>query len=103
MRKFIIKKTKGKGKGLFSARDIKKGELIAKGNYTKLKKWTPKEIKESGIDSDHWDYVGKGKYILDCSPVSYMNHSCEPNCITKYRSMQVYEVHAYKNIKNGKN
>ncbi|HDQ60078.1 MAG TPA: SET domain-containing protein-lysine N-methyltransferase [Candidatus Woesearchaeota archaeon] len=101
MKKFIIRKTKGKGKGLFAARDIKKDELIAKGNYNKLKKWTPKEIKECRIDSDHWDYAGRGKYVLDNSPVSYINHSCEPNCITKYKSMQVYEVRTYKDIKKG--
>ena len=66
-----------------------------------LKKWSLKEIEESGIDSEHWDYVGRGKYVLDKSPHAYMNHSCDPNCIIKHENMKVKYVYARRDIKKG--
>ena len=94
-----IKRSKIQGKGLFTTQDIKKGTLIIHLDLTKLKTYTLKEIKSSGIDSEHWDYVGRGKYVLDESLAAYMNHSCEPNCIIQMRTIAIKDIYALVDIK----
>lgn len=98
----IVKDAGGKGKGLFANRNFKKGEIILFNDLTKIKKrFTLKEIKESSIDSEHWDYVGRGKYVLDYSPESYVNHSCDPNAYVEFKTLGKKYLIALKPIKKG--
>jgi len=102
MNNVVVKKAGKKGKGLFAARDFEKGQIILHNDMTKIKKkYTIKEIRESGIDSDHWDYIGRGKYILDYSPESYVNHSCDPNSYIEFKKIGKTELIAKKPIKKG--
>ncbi|MGB3478452.1 MAG: SET domain-containing protein-lysine N-methyltransferase [bacterium] len=94
-----IGKSKIQGKGLFATTDIKKGTHIFHLNLTGLKTYTSKEIAASGIDSEHWDYVGHSRYVLDNSPAAYMNHACDPNCIVKMRTIAIKDIYALKDIK----
>lgn len=85
-------------------KDIKKGELILIRNYRKLKKYTPEEIfknKKFKKKSDHSDHIGGNLYVLDFSPHSYSNHSCNPNSILKHTSKLVSKVYAKRIIKKG--
>ena len=48
------------------------------------------------------DYVGEDRYVIDNSPASYMNHSCEPNCVCKDgKLLRKKYVYALRDIKFG--
>jgi hypothetical protein len=97
-----LKPTSGTGHGVFAARSIKQGELIFHIDLRSLVKMTPAEIDaHPELDGDHSDYVGRGKYVVDDSPASYMNHSCDPNCYYKMRSIAVKDVYALRDIEEG--
>ena len=108
MKKLIIKRAGKKGKGLFAGRGFKKGELILKHDLKKLKRYSLKQIGElvkkgkiTKEESEHSDYVGRGKYVIDFHPFSYINHSCEPNVLIRHRTMSEREVFAMRDIKKG--
>ena len=79
----IVKKSKISKKGVFAARDFKKGEVVLK--------WKPKILGKSKIeelrdDQKHYIHkVGKNKYFLMQSPEKFVNHSCEANTRVKNR------------------
>lgn len=102
MKDYIIKKTKDKGLGVFALRDFKRGEHVFHVDLTKLKRYTVKEIEGNpGLGGDHSDYVGHGKYVVDHSPASYMNHSCDPNCFVKMKTIAIKDVYALRDIRTG--
>lgn len=78
---FEIRKIKNKRKGVFATRKILKGEHIFHKDLTKLPSYTLDEISKHPLweeYSDHSDYLGNGKYVIDISTTSYINHSCDP-------------------------
>ncbi|MBW3003510.1 SET domain-containing protein [Candidatus Woesearchaeota archaeon] len=102
MKYYTIKNINGKEKGLFAAKDISKGDIILKVNFSSKRAFTLNEIaNHPKRHSEHWDYVGRGKYVLDFSPYSFVNHSCEPNCATKYHSITKKSLVALRDIKKG--
>lgn len=102
MKNFIIKETKNKGLGVFTSKNSKKGSHIFHINLTKLKKYSLNEIEENpNLDGDHSSYVGHGKYIMDYSSPSYLNHSCDPNCYIKMKTIALRDVYALRDIKRG--
>lgn len=98
MKSFVIKNAGSKGKGVFVTRNICKGEHVIKCDLTKLKEYKVEDIE---IESDHWDEAGGGKWVLDYSPASYINHSCDPNCYTKYYTLKKKDIVAMRDIKKG--
>ncbi|MFH0819503.1 MAG: SET domain-containing protein [bacterium] len=78
---YDIKKSKINKKGVFAAKDFKKGEIVLK--------WTPKflgkaEVEKLRNNQKHYIYkVGKDKYLLMQSPEKLVNHSCEANTQSK--------------------
>ena len=50
---------------------------------------------------NHCDYVGHGKYVIDLSPESYMNHSCDPNCYVIMKTIAINDIYALRDIKEG--
>jgi SET domain-containing protein len=77
MKDVIVKKSPLHGKGVFAARDFKKGELILKWNLSNI--LTKKQMEKlSKKEKDHVDKYGK-KYILHGTPERFVNHSCKPN------------------------
>jgi len=99
---YEIRETEGKGWGLFATRDIEKGERILRIDMRSLKSYTLHELEEhEELDGDHADHVGHGKYVIDHSPGSYMNHSCDPSCYYKMRSIAVKDVYAARDIREG--
>jgi len=79
----IVKKSKIDKKGVFAARNFRKGEIVLK--------WNPEILKKSEVDNlsdklKHYVYggkVGKGRYFFMQPPERYINHSCEANTKTK--------------------
>ncbi|MFA5029562.1 MAG: SET domain-containing protein [Patescibacteria group bacterium] len=99
---FTIKKTKGNGRGVFALTDIKKGRHVIRCDLTKLKTYSLEKLKKHPQRrSDHWDEAGRGKWVLDFSPASYVNHSCDPNCLTKYYTLKKKDIVARRDIKSG--
>jgi len=102
MEDYEIKKTRGKGLSVFAARDFREGEHIFQEDLTKLEKHTVAEIDaHPEWDGDHSDYVGHGKYAISHTPVSYMNHSCDPNCYVKMRTIAKKDIYAMRDIRKG--
>ena len=98
--------TKKKGTGLFTKKGIKKGELLLQVDMSKMPRYTIEEIRElcekdPEINGDHSNYVGHGKYVVEDTLASYMNHSCDPNTIYKMHSIAVYDVIAIRDIQAG--
>lgn len=106
MKLFTIKKAGKKGRGVFAIRNIKKGKHIIHCSLSRLKAYSEKDIPKHPLAknpkyADHWDEVGRGKWVLDTSPASYINHSCNPNCITKYYTFKKKDLIALRDIKKG--
>jgi SET domain-containing protein len=102
MAKCAVRGTEGKGQGLFATRDIHKGEHILRIDLRPLTRYTLQQLEDHGeLDGDHADYAGRGKYVIDHSAGSYMNHSCDPNCIYDMTSIVVKDVYAARDIRAG--
>ena len=106
MKPYEIKKSVGKGTGLFATKNIKQSTVIFRVDLTKLPKYTIKQIEEQhrlhpDLPADHEDYIGNSKYIIDLSPASYMNHSCDTNTYYEYKVIGKIKVIALRDIKKG--
>ncbi|MFH1029797.1 MAG: SET domain-containing protein [bacterium] len=77
MADIIVKKSKIRGKGVFAARNFKKGEVVIKWEWKKV--FSKDEVKK--LPEEIVKYISKynGKYILMGEPERYVNHSCEAN------------------------
>jgi SET domain-containing protein len=75
MRATIIKDSEIEGRGVFAARDFKKGETVLV--------WCPKLIsldEAESLSEAEKNFLIKGsKNLLMQPPERYVNHSCEPN------------------------
>jgi len=100
MKKHIVKKVGGKGKGLFSYKDIKEDEVLFKVDLSKQKSYALEEIDKMS-NNNHADYVGRGRYVISFHPYSYMNHSCNPNIVVKHTSIAKSTFIALRDIKKG--
>ncbi len=80
-----VKDAKGKGKGIFTKRNFKKGEFIFR--YKRSRIVTRKGLRKlTEWESDHIDELDNDKFEILSSPACYVNHSCDPNAIKKRRS-----------------
>src|SRR3989344_24875 len=81
MKSVIVKKTKRKDKGVFAAREFKKGEIILK--------WHPKilssyQSQQLGSKLKHYlCQISKNRFYLMQPPERYINHSCDSNSRVK--------------------
>ena len=96
----VLKETENKGVGVFATRLIKQGEHLFHLDLRKLRAYSVPEL-EGHPEGDHADYVGRGKYVIDHSPASYMNHSCDPNCYCKMKAIGVKDIYAARDIEPG--
>jgi SET domain-containing protein len=100
--KYIVKSAGKKGKGLFANRNIRKGESIMRVDLSKDKSYTREQIDSNPkLQSDHCDYVGRGRYTISFHPYSYMNHSCNPNVLVKHKSITKSNFIALRDIREG--
>lgn len=95
MENVIIKKSKIHRKGVFAARNLKKGEIVLKWKGNKF--FTKSEFNKLPKKKlTHIVCLKRNKYILMRSPEKYVNHSCNANTFPKNRCDIVV-----KNIKKG--
>lgn len=73
----IIKFSKIHGKGVFAARDFKKGEKVTCWDASKT--LTKEEYNKLSPKEKDYIPIVKGRYIIAQSPEKYVNHSCNPN------------------------
>lgn len=80
-RSLIIKKSKLAGKGVFANRKFKKGEVVIKWSLDKIFTRSASEL----LPEKEKDFLVKkgNKFILMQPPARYVNHSCEPNTLSK--------------------
>ena len=107
-KKVVVRKAGKKGKGVFALKDFKQGEVILRNDVTKKKRYSLKEMdklikegKMSEEDTEHCDYIGYGKYVIDFSPLSYVNHSCDPKAYVEFKRLGKQKLIAIKQIKKG--
>lgn len=94
-KKIEVKKSEIHGKGIFSAKNLKKGEsvFVIKG---KERKFLVKS-QEDALFGSNWIGVGKNIWIDVAAPAVYLNHSCEPNVGIRGKVVVV----ALKDIRKG--
>ena len=75
----IVKESKIHGKGVFAARDFKKGEVVIDWS-TCTETLTKEQVDELSDTKKRYVSCLRGeKYVLFKSPGKYVNHSCDPN------------------------
>lgn len=83
------------GKGVYAARDFRKGEIVIR--YA-LKKLTQLEFDNLPEDEKEFTHTNKGAMYLYSVPERYVNHSDDPNTYQDHgRKCDV----ALRDIKNG--
>lgn len=90
-----IGKGKLAGKGVFAARDFKKGEVVIQ--YT-LKSLTREEYKELPKSEKMFTHIHNGVIHLYSEPERYVNHSKTPNT---YQDLEVQCDIAARDIQKG--
>ena len=90
----MVKRSKINKRGVFAARDFKKGDIVLK--------WHPKILTRAEVAKlprrlkHDVDQVGKNTYVLQRPPERFVNHSCEANT----RASDQADV-ARRNIREG--
>ena len=94
MADIVIKKSKIEGKGVFAARNFKKGETVIKWDISH--QLTPQEVKRLPKKKKKYVAYINEKYILMQPPAKYVNHSCDANTYANH-----FCDIAKRNIKKG--
>lgn len=77
----IVKKSKIHKKGVFAARNFKKGEIVMKWQPIILDKYKFERLTENQKDFTY--KIASNKYFLMQPPEKFVNHSCDPNTHVK--------------------
>lgn len=77
----VVKESKINNKGVFAARDFKKGEAVLKWHTDSI--LTVEQVAKLPASERHYiaNYAG-GKFLHQQEPERYVNHSCDPNTET---------------------
>ncbi|MFA5047764.1 MAG: SET domain-containing protein-lysine N-methyltransferase [Patescibacteria group bacterium] len=101
MRKDVeIKQASKKGRGVFALRNFRQGDIVFTNVRGKL-------IKEKDLESvdesegDHLNEIDKKTWEIMNPPGRFVNHSCDPNVISKESSKKKVPYIALKAIKKG--
>ena len=94
MNDVIVKRSEIHGKGVFAARDFRKGEIVIRWDIShRISKKQYERLSRK--DKGYVAHIGR-IYILQQSPAKYVNHSCNHNTYVR-KSCDV----AKRNIKKG--
>jgi SET domain-containing protein len=95
-----IRQTKNKGKGVFALRNFRKGEVVFTNLRGKLvkNKDLEKILKSEG---DHLDEINKETWEIMNPPGRFVNHSCDPNTVSKESSKKEVPYIALRSIRKG--
>ena len=98
MKNVVVKKSRIDGKGVFSNRRFKKGELILEMDDSHVVTDPTKLTKEQ--HELELDYLADGKTVIMQTPERYINHSCDPNSYVETVS-GIRKVFAMRDIQKG--
>ena len=98
MQTVVVRPSPTHGKGVFATIDFKKGERILEMDESRLV--TDQTPLLEGEHEYHCDYLADGRVVLMPEPERCINHSCDPNSLTKYIDEVRYAV-ARRNISAG--
>lgn len=102
--KVCVKSIKKKGMGVSARTSMRSGDVLLTKDITKLRKYKLDEINsvpQLTRLSDHCDYAGYGRYVIDFSPASYINHSCAPNAYVDFKTIGKSKYVALRDIAPG--
>jgi uncharacterized protein len=96
-----VGKSRIAGKGLFTAQDIHQGTRIIRYVGERISKAaSAQRIAQGNV----YIFTFNGQYDIDgnvlSNPARYINHSCDPNCITALTPRSIWVV-ALREIKAG--
>jgi hypothetical protein len=99
---FRLEATRTKGLGLFATRAFPRHAFLFRIDLRQLPHYSLRELASlSADDNNHSDYRGRGRYAIDYSLGSYMNHSCDPSCYYHMRSITVKDVFTLRDLAAG--
>jgi SET domain-containing protein len=90
----IVKNSKIHGKGVYAAKDFKKGEIVLRWDLSN--KLTKEQVEKLSKEDKKYVAYFNNEYILMQPPARYVNHSCDSNTYSK----DFCDV-AKRDIKNG--
>jgi SET domain-containing protein len=95
-----IKEVGKKGRGVFALRNFSRGEVIfinERGTFVQ-----EKDLENiSKIEGDHLNEIDKETWEIMSPPGRLVNHSCDPNAISKESSKKKVPYFALRDIKRG--
>lgn len=77
----IVKKFPIHGRGVFAARDFKKGEVVLHWDISHI--LSKEEVEKMNEEEKRYVAFSGGKYIIMQAPEKYVNHSCTANTWVK--------------------
>jgi len=98
MKNVVVKESRISGKGVFSTRGFKRGELILEMDDSHVVTDPSKLTKEQ--HKFELDYLADGEIVIMQTPERYINHSCNPNSYVKTVN-GIRGVFAMRDIKKG--
>lgn len=105
-KKYFVEDSPVHGKGVFAAKDIKKGKKIIEYKGERIS-WAEANKRYIELDGhSHTMFFGIDEdTVIDGddkgNEAKYINHSCKPNAEAKNKSGRIY-IYALKDIKKGK-
>lgn len=87
----VVKDSGIEGKGVFAARDFKKGEVVI--DWSNAKRLSEGEAKQVPREEQKYLAFCSGKWVLEQAPARFVNHSCEPNTFVKdFRDIALRDI-----------
>jgi hypothetical protein len=85
---FELRKSSGKGEGIFATKSFKVGDRVMVGVI--------KEVLNG--NHSHASQVGKNEYVLHAGLITKVNHSCDPNCGIRVNETGAHDFVAIRSI-----
>ena len=98
MKNVAVKKSRISGKGVFSSKNFREGEVILEMDDSHVVSDPSKLTKEQ--HEFELDYLADGKIVIMQAPEKYINHSCDPNSYVKTVN-GIRKVFAMRDINKG--
>jgi len=85
---FELRKSAGKGEGIFATMSFKASEIVMVGIIEKV-------LEEN---HSHASQVGEHEYVFHAGLISKVNHSCDPNCGIRANETGAHDFVAIREI-----
>jgi len=85
---YELRKTAGKGEGIFATRFFTAGEIVMVGRIE----------KKLDKNHSHASQVGENEYVFHAGLITKVNHSCNPDCGIKLNETGAHDFVAMRDI-----